>query len=105
LSVALRLFRRFIRTSPLKSFSSDGRCEGEVAVRGLDKKMIVVGHEAVCVADPIAALIDALDGVQEVLPVRVVLENRLFLVSPGGHVIDCAGIFYAEGARHEEILV
>jgi len=75
--------------------------EGEVAVRSFDKEMIMVGHEAVGVADPVVALIDVLEGVQEVLAVLFILENGFFLVSPGGHVIDCTGIFYAEGTGYE----
>jgi hypothetical protein len=63
--------------------------------------MIMVGHEAVGVADPVVAFVDVLEGVQEVLAVLVVLEDGLFLVPPGGNVINCAGIFYAEGAGHE----
>jgi hypothetical protein len=66
--------------------------EGEIAVRGFDKEMIVVCHEAVCVADPVTAFIDVLESVQKIIAVLFVLEDRLFLVSPGGHVMDCSGI-------------
>jgi len=75
---------------------------GKIAIRGFDEKMIVVCHEAVGVADPVAALIDVLEGVQEVLTVLFVLEYGLLLVSTRGHVIDCAGILYAERAGHEK---
>jgi len=61
----------------------------------------VVYHEAVCVADPIVALIDMLESVQKVDAVLFVFEYGLFLDSPGDHMIDCSGIFYAEGAGHE----
>jgi len=49
----------------------------KIAVRGLDEKMVMVGHEAVGVADPVVALIDVLEGVQEVQAVGVVLEDGL----------------------------
>jgi hypothetical protein len=58
--------------------------------------MIMVGHEAVGVADPVVALVDVLDGVQEVLAVRVIFEDGLLLVPAGGHMIDCAGEFDAK---------
>jgi hypothetical protein len=29
------------------------------------------------------------------------LKNRFFLVPAGGHMIDCAGVFYAERTGHE----
>ncbi len=73
---------------------------GEIAVRSLDEQMIMIGHEAVGMTDPIVALIDMLEGVQEILPVPVVLEYGLLFIAAGGYVIDCAGIFNAEGAGH-----
>jgi hypothetical protein len=63
--------------------------------------MIVVGHEAVGMADPIIPLVHMLKSVQEVDPIMVVLEHGLFFVSTGRNMIDCTGIFYTERARHE----
>jgi hypothetical protein len=74
--------------------------EGKVAVRGLDKKMIMVGHKAIGMTDPVVAFVDVLKGVQKVLTVCVILENRLLLVPAGGHMIDCAGVFDAERTGH-----
>jgi len=71
-------------------------------LRGLDQDMIVIGHEAVGMADPIVPLFDVLDGVQEVLTVGVVFEDGLLFIASGGDVVDGAGIFYAEGAGHGE---
>jgi hypothetical protein len=63
--------------------------------------MIVVGHETVAMANPIVTLINVLEGVQEVFAVCIFLEDRLLLVSTRSDMINSAGIFYAEGARHE----
>jgi hypothetical protein len=62
--------------------------------------MVVVGHETIGVAYPVVALIDVLNGVQEVLAVLIVFEDGLLFISAGGYVIDGAGIFDAEGSRH-----
>jgi len=62
--------------------------------------MIMVGHEAVGVRDPVVAFVDVQEDVQKVLAVGVILENRLLLVPAGGHMVDCAGVFYAEGTSH-----
>jgi hypothetical protein len=62
--------------------------------------MIVVRHETERVANPVIPLVDLPEDVQEALPVMVVLEDWLFLVSPGSDVIHCAGVFYAERAGH-----
>ena len=74
--------------------------DGEITIRGLDEEVKMVGHQAVGVADPGIALVDVLEGVQEVLSVGVILEDRLLLVAAGGHMIDSAGIFDAEGTSH-----
>jgi hypothetical protein len=74
--------------------------EGEVAVRSFDQKMIVVGHEAVGVADPVVTFVDVLEGIEEVQAVSVILKNRLLLVPAGGHMIDCTGVFDAKRTGH-----
>jgi len=61
----------------------------------------VIGHETVSVANPIVALTYVLNGIQEVFPILVVLENRLFLVAAGSNMVNGTGIFYAEGTGYE----
>jgi hypothetical protein len=72
----------------------------EVAIGGLDQKMVVVGHEAIGVAQPIVALVYMLKGVEEVLAVLVVFEDGLLLVTTGGYMVDCTGVFYAKRTGH-----
>ena len=60
----------------------------------------MVGHEAVGVADPVVAFIGVLEGAEEVLAVLLVLEDELLLVPAGCDVVNCTGIFYAEGTGH-----
>ena len=74
--------------------------KGKVAVRCLDEEMVMVGHEAVGVADPIVAFIDVLGGYSGSSGGPCHLENRLLLVPAGGHMIDCAGVFYAKRTGH-----
>jgi hypothetical protein len=42
--------------------------------------LIVVGHKAVSVANPVVSFVDMLESVQEVLSVSVILEDGLLLV-------------------------
>jgi len=65
----------------------------------------MVVHQAVGVADPIAAFIDMLEGVQEVDPVLVAFEDGLSLITAGGDVVNCAGIFYTEWTGHNDTKV
>jgi len=74
--------------------------EGEVAVRCFDQKMVVVGHEAVGVAQPVITLVDVLKGVEEILAVLVVFEDGLLFVAARGDMIHGAGVFYAKGSGH-----
>ncbi len=53
------------------------------------------------VADPVIALIDMLQGVQEVDSILVALEDSLPLIAPGGDVIDSAGALYKERTGHK----
>jgi hypothetical protein len=52
-------------------------------------------------ANPIIALINVLECVQEVFAVCIILEDRLLLVSTRSDMINSAGIFYAERAGHK----
>ncbi len=54
--------------------------EGEVAVGCFDQKMVVVGHEAVGVAQPIT-LVDVLKGVEEALAIPVVFKDGLLFIA------------------------
>ena len=45
------------------------------------------GHEAGGVKDPVAALIDVLEGIEELQAVRGVPEDRLFFVAAEGDVV------------------
>jgi len=45
-----------------------------IRIRDPDEKMIMVGHEAGGVTDPVVALIDVLEGVQIILAVHVILR-------------------------------
>ena len=56
--------------------------EGKIALRGLDKKVVMVCHQAIRVADPVIAFVDVLEGVQEVLTIGIVFENGLLLIAP-----------------------
>src|SRR5574337_1098121 len=74
--------------------------EGEVTVGCFDQKMVVVGHEAVGVAQPVITLVDVLKGVEEVLAVLIVFEDGLLFVAARGNMIDGARVFYAKGTGH-----
>jgi hypothetical protein len=52
------------------------------------------------VANPIVAFINVLKGIQEVITIMIVLEDRLLLVAAGRNVINSAWIFYTKGTGH-----
>jgi hypothetical protein len=55
-------------------------------------------------ADPVVAFVDVLEGIEEVQAINVIFEDRFLLVASGGDMIDCTGIFDAEGTRHGQRL-
>jgi hypothetical protein len=64
--------------------------------------MIVVVHEAVRVTDPITALVDVLEGIQEIDPILIAFENSLLFIPAGRDMVDCTGIFYSEWPGHND---
>jgi hypothetical protein len=54
---------------------------GQVGVRGLDEKMVMIVHETVSVTNPVVSLVDVLESVQEVLAVMVILEDRFLFIA------------------------
>ena len=60
----------------------------------------MIGYKAICVAGPLVPLIDMLECVQEVFTILIVFEDWLLFITPGGYVINCAGVFYSKGTGH-----
>jgi len=46
-------------------------------------------------ADPMVAFVDFVENEEEVLPILVILVNRLLFISPRGDMIHGTGIFDA----------
>jgi len=63
--------------------------------------MVVVVHQTVCMAEPIIALVDMLEGPEEVLTVQIVLEHGFLFVAARGHMIDSTGVFNTKWTGHE----
>ena len=55
--------------------------DGEIAIRSLDEKMVMVIHEAVGRADPVIAFVDMGKGLEECLPIGIVLEDRFLFIA------------------------
>jgi hypothetical protein len=54
---------------------------GQVALRGFYEKMIMIGHEAVSVTNPIVSFVNVLEGVQKALAVMIILEDGFLFVA------------------------
>jgi hypothetical protein len=50
---------------------------------------------AIGMAEPMVAPVDLVQNEEKVLPILVILVNRLLFISPGGDMIHSAGIFDA----------
>jgi hypothetical protein len=74
--------------------------EGEVAVGCFDQKMIVVGHKAVGMAQPVITFVNMLKGVEKILAILVVFEDCLLFVAARSNMIYGTGVFYTKGAGH-----
>jgi hypothetical protein len=74
--------------------------EGEVGVGRFDQEMVVVGHEAVGVAQPVITLVNMLKSVEETLAVLVVFEDSLLFVPARGYMIHGTRVFYSKRTGH-----
>jgi hypothetical protein len=72
----------------------------KVSIGRFNKKMKVIGHETVGVANPVVAFFNVLNGIEEVIAILIVLEDGLLLVAAGRNVINGAWIFYTERTGH-----
>jgi len=63
----------------------------QVAVRRFNHEVIVVGHDAAGMANPIVAGHRLGQYIQKRLAVRVVLVDRLAPITPGGDMVEGAG--------------
>jgi hypothetical protein len=72
--------------------------QGQIAFGSLDKKVVMVGHEAIGVTGPIVAFVDVLKSIQKNFPVMIILKDRFLLIPAGGDMVDSTCVFYAKRA-------
>jgi hypothetical protein len=90
---------------PIESLGIDAielpHSPAEIALRGLNEQMIVIIHQAIGMAQPVVPGYYGSEDVKKEQPILVVTEDGTAGISPGGDMVDCTGIFYAQRARHE----
>ena len=74
--------------------------DGKIGFGRLDQQMVVVGHEAIRVADPAVAGYDLAQSLKKQFTVDVVQEDLLPIVTPAGEVIECAWKLHPERSCH-----
>jgi hypothetical protein len=74
---------------------------GEIAFRRFNHKMTVVFHQTVSVAQPVKAVNDLAEDLQEGLAVPISVKNILPRVTARGHVVQSTVKFYSERTSHE----
>jgi hypothetical protein len=75
--------------------------EREISIRRFYHEVIMIVHEAVCVAYPVVAFVDVDKDVEKGLSILVVLKDAFFIVAATCDVIHGSGEFYAKWAGHE----
>jgi hypothetical protein len=74
----------------------------EIGFRFFDEQMIVVGHQAVGMADAIVVREGFSQDLQKDAFVLIIEKDRFPGVAPGGEVIECARIFDTQWSGHGE---
>lgn len=73
---------------------------GNIGIRGLDQKMIVVRHQAVDGNTHLPHLAGIFEKLDKPEIITVVIEDGLTASATVQDMIPCVGIFYAQGSRH-----
>ena len=73
---------------------------GQIAIRRLHQKMVVVVHQTPGIAEPVELVDDLTQCLEKSLPIQVVVKNVFAPIASGGDVIERIGKFNTEGARH-----
>jgi hypothetical protein len=74
--------------------------KAQIALRGAEEKMIMVGHEAKGKNPDSEAGAGASCQIKKIPPVRIIKENILTPVTPGGNMIYRIRILYSPRPRH-----
>jgi len=73
----------------------------EIGFRRLDKKVVVIRHQAVGMTDPPEALDDLRKDIEKAGTIRVTKEDVLSRVPAAGDVIECAFVLDAKWTGHD----
>jgi len=66
---------------------------GEIGLRGFDEQVVVIGHEAIGIANPLVFLHGRFQNPQEGPAISVIMVDRPFPVPSGGNMVQSAGKF------------
>lgn len=67
--------------------------------------MIVIGHQTVCVAEPVEALYDERDQLKKLLSILIIEEDVLPRIPTSRDMVHSSGILDAKWSCHDDSLV
>ena len=67
----------------------------EIALRGLDEKMIVITHQAIGMAQPLESGNNEMEDVKKQQPIIIITEDRTAGIPTGGDMVNGTWILYA----------
>ena len=73
---------------------------GQIRLLGLNDEVVVVGHEAVAMAEPVGVLSNRLQEIEKSLSVEVISENGMTGIAAGGDVVKGTRVLNSQGSSH-----
>ena len=70
--------------------------EGEVGIRCLDQKVVMIVHETVGMAEPVVLPDSRTKDGKELLPISIIHKDLSPCFTAGGGMIDSTGVFNSE---------
>jgi len=75
--------------------------EGEVGIRCLDQKVVMIVHETVGMAEPVVLPDSRTEDGKELLPICIIHIDLSPRISAGGDMIDSTRVFNSEWTCHD----
>jgi len=79
--------------------------EGEIGIRCLDYKVVMIVHETVSMTEPVVLPDSRTKDGKELLSIYIIHEDLSPCIPTGGDMIDSAGIFNSERTGHNNTYI
>ena len=64
-----------------------------ITIHGFNQKMVVIGHQTITMTDPVKSYDYIIKYLKKILPILIVMINRLTRIPAGSYMVNCTKVF------------